>query len=85
MCGIFGGYNVSFDVVKKGINLIKRGNDGITVAELDKKIIFAARRHTIKFSGYENKLQERSDQPYQSENKDISSVSVYPRILLMKT
>lgn len=74
MCGIFGGYNVSFVEVKKGINLIKRGNDGITVAELDKKIIFAARRHTIKFSGYENKLQERSDQPYQSENKDISLI-----------
>ena len=51
MCGIFGGYNIPLDNVKKGINLIKRGNDGITVAELDKKIIFAARRHTIKFSG----------------------------------
>ena len=74
MCGIFGGYNIPLDNVKKGINLIKRGNDGITVAELDKKIIFAARRHTIKFSGNENNLQENSDQPYYSENKDISLI-----------
>ena len=59
---------------KKGINLINRGNDGITVAELDKKIIFAARRHTIKFSGNENNLQEKSDQPYYSENGDISLI-----------
>ena len=74
MCGIFGGYNIPLDNVKKGINLIKRGNDGITVAELDKKIIFAARRHTIKFSGNENNLQEKSDQPYYSENGDISLI-----------
>ena len=26
MCGIFGGYNIPLDDVKKGINLIKRGN-----------------------------------------------------------
>ncbi len=74
MCGIFGGYNIPLDDVKKGINLIKRGNDGITVAELDKKIIFAARRHTIKFSGNEKNLRENSDQPYYSENKDISLI-----------
>ena len=74
MCGIFGGYNIPLDEVKKGINLINRGNDGITVAELDKKIIFAARRHTIKFSGNENNLQEKSDQPYYSENGDISLI-----------
>ena len=25
MCGIFGGYNISFEETQKGINLIKRG------------------------------------------------------------
>ena len=60
-------------MLKKGLILLKE-NDGITVAELDKKIIFAARRHTIKFSGNENNLQENSDQPYYSENKDISLI-----------
>ena len=51
MCGIFGGYNVTFKEVEKGINLIKRGNDGITISELsEKKVYFAARRHAIKLS-----------------------------------
>ena len=57
MCGIFGGYNITLEETKKGINLINRGNDGITVSELDKKTFFAARRHAIKFSGNEKKCR----------------------------
>ena len=56
MCGIFGGYNISFEETQKGINLIKRGNDGITISELEDKVFFAARRHAIKFSGNEKKF-----------------------------
>ena len=54
MCGIFGGYNLSFNEAKKGIELIKRGNDGISIDKLNEDIIFTARRHAIKFSGNEN-------------------------------
>lgn len=74
MCGIFGGYNLSFEETKKGIDLLKRGNDGITISKLDKKIYFGARRHTIKFSGNEKKLSDYSDQPYYSENKKIALI-----------
>jgi len=74
MCGIFGGYNLSLDETKKGINLIKRGNDGITITELDDKVFFAARRHAIKFSGNEEKLSGLSDQPYYSDDKNISLI-----------
>ena len=49
MCGIFGGYNISLDETEKGISLIKRGNDGITITELSDKVFFAARRHAIIF------------------------------------
>ncbi len=74
MCGIFGGYNISLEETEKGINLIKRGNDGITVTELSNKVFFAARRHTIKFSGNEKNLSGFSDQPYYSDNKDVALI-----------
>ena len=74
MCGIFGGYNISLEETEKGINLIKRGNNGITVTELDDKVFFAARRHTIKFSGNEEKLSGHSDQPYYSNDKNIALI-----------
>ena len=74
MCGIFGGHNISQDEANKGINLIKRGNDGITVSKLNEKIFFAARRHAIKFSGIEKNLNGKSDQPYYSEDKNIALV-----------
>ena len=69
MCGIFGGYNISLDEVQKGINLINRGNDGITVKDLGNKSYFAARRHTIKLSGKEDEPSGISDQPYFSKDK----------------
>ena len=56
MCGIFGGYNISFHKVEKGINLVNKGNDGITVTELADKNYFAARRHAFKFSGNKKNL-----------------------------
>jgi asparagine synthase (glutamine-hydrolysing) len=74
MCGIFGGYNITLEETKKGINLINRGNDGITVSELDKKTFFAARRHAIKFSGNEKNLFGNSDQPYYSDDKNIALI-----------
>ena len=74
MCGIFGGYNIPLDDVKKGINLIKRGNDGITISELGDKVFFAARRHAIKFSGNEDNLSGHSDQPYFSEDNNIALI-----------
>jgi len=72
MCGIFGGIGITKDQVKQGINLIKRGNDGITVLELNNKVIFAARRHLVKKSGNDNK--KSSDQPYFSEDKNIALI-----------
>ena len=48
MCGIFGGYKINQEEVKKAINLIKRGEDGINIEELHKNIIFASRRHLVK-------------------------------------
>ncbi len=74
MCGIFGGYNVDRVETEKGINLIKRGNDGITISQLSDKIFFSARRHLIKFSGDEENLSGKSDQPYFSEDKNISLI-----------
>ena len=74
MCGIFGGYNITLEETKKGINLINRGNDGITVSELDKKTFFAARRHAIKFSGNEKNLFGNSDQPYYSDDKNTALI-----------
>ena len=74
MCGIFGGYNVSFKEVEKGIDLIKRGNDGITISELSEKVYFAARRHAIKFSGNEDNLLGKSDQPYFSNDGNIALI-----------
>jgi len=74
MCGIFGGYNVSNKEVIKGVELIKRGNDGISVDEVDENVIFGARRHAIKFCGNEKKLLNRSDQPYYSDDKDVALI-----------
>ena len=74
MCGIFGGFNISLDEVKKGINLINRGNDGITIKDLGNKSYFAARRHTVKLSGKEEKLSGISDQPYFSQDKKVALI-----------
>tara|TARA_Y100000590_G_C15720291_1_gene1013317 strand:+ start:2014 stop:2289 length:276 start_codon:yes stop_codon:yes gene_type:complete len=71
MCGIFGGFGVTKHQAKDAINLIKRGEDGITIDQIDKNIVFAARRHLVKKSGFENKLENFSDQPYYSKNKNI--------------
>lgn len=73
MCGIFGGLGVSKIECQNGIELIHRGDDGITVKELSPNIVFAARRHLVKESGndYKNNL---SDQPYFSKNKQIALI-----------
>ncbi len=74
MCGIFGGYNINLLESQNGIELIKRGNDGITVSKLNEKIFFAARRHAIKFSGNEKNLSGKSDQPYYSKNGNVALI-----------
>ena len=74
MCGIFGGYNVSNEEVIKGVELIKRGNDGVSIDAVDENIIFGARRHAIKFCGNEKNLLNRSDQPYYSDDKDVALI-----------
>ena len=74
MCGIFGGYNLNLKETESGIKLIHRGDDGITVSELNENTFFAARRHTIKFSGNEKNLDGKSDQPYFSEDKDVALI-----------
>ena len=74
MCGIFGGHNLNFKETEKGIKLIQRGNDGITISELSENTFFAARRHTIKYSGNEKNLNGKSDQPYFSQDKDIALI-----------
>jgi len=74
MCGIFGGYNIGQEETEQAISLIRRGDDGITISKLDDKIFFAARRHTIKYSGNEKNLSGKSDQPYFSDDKNISLI-----------
>ena len=73
MCGIFGGYGISLDECRKGIDLIKRGEDGITISKLNENIAFAARRHLVKKSGNDLK-NNLSDQPYFSKDKRIALV-----------
>lgn len=72
MCGIFGGFGVSEEECKTGIKLINRGDDGITIKNINQNIIFAARRHLVKKSG--NDTNESSDQPYFSKNKKITLI-----------
>jgi asparagine synthase (glutamine-hydrolysing) len=74
MCGIFGGYNISSKICEASINLIDRGNDGISIDQIEKDIFFAARRHLIKISGLEDKFNQKSDQPYYSEDNNIAIV-----------
>ena len=48
MCGIFGGFGINLNQAKNAIDLIKRGDDGITISQLTDDVIFAARRHLVK-------------------------------------
>ena len=68
MCGIFGGFGISVEETKNAINLIKKGEDGITVKNLSTNIVFAARRHLVKKSGNENyiKMNEASIQNWKN-------------------
>ena len=74
MCGIFGGYNVTFKEVEKGINLIKEEMTELLFPNYQKKVYFAARRHAIKFSGNEDNLSGQSDQPYFSKDRNIALI-----------
>jgi asparagine synthase (glutamine-hydrolysing) len=72
MCGIFGGFGINLDEAQLGINLINRGEDGISIKSFENGVIFAARRHLVKKSGDDD--IKKSDQPYLSENKKISLI-----------
>ncbi len=67
MCGIFGGFNIGENTSQKAIELINRGDDGITIKKIDENLFFAARRHLVKKSGNDEK--SKSDQPYFSNDK----------------
>ena len=71
MCGIFGGIGINKKDAANCIDLIKRGNDGITIKELKDSVVFAARRHLVKNSGNE-KEKNKSDQPYFSDDKKLN-------------
>ena len=72
MCGIFGGFGINLNQAKNAIDLIKRGDDGITISQLTDDVIFAARRHLVKKSG--NDYNKKSDQPYFSDNNKIALI-----------
>ena len=72
MCGIFGGFGINLNQAKNAIDLIKRGDDGITISQLTDDVIFAARRHLVKKSG--NDDNKKSDQPYFSDNNKIALI-----------
>ena len=72
MCGIFGGFGINLDEVQSGINLINRGEDGISIKSFENGVIFAARRHLVKKSGDDD--IKKSDQPYFSESNKISLI-----------
>ena len=72
MCGIFGGIGVTENQVKDGIDLIKRGDDGITITKLEDETFFKRRRHLVKKSGKDS--SKFSDQPYFSQDKKISLI-----------
>ena len=74
MCGIFGGTLSSPDIASEAISLINRGEDGTTIEKLDHNIFFAARRHLVKKSGKNEESQSISDQPYKSEDGNISLI-----------
>ena len=72
MCGIFGGFGVKKFEAQKAIGMIRRGEDGTTVEQLTKNVVFAARRHLVKKSG--NDDIKKSDQPYFSSEKKIALI-----------
>ena len=72
MCGIFGGQKINKEEVKKAIDLIKRGEDGISIETLNDNIIFASRRHLVKKSGKDD--IKKSDQPYFNSKKEIALI-----------
>ena len=72
MCGIFGGFGVKEFEAQKAIGMIRRGEDGTTVEQLTKNVVFAARRHLVKKSG--NDDIQKSDQPYFSSEKKIALI-----------
>ncbi|PPR11166.1 MAG: Asparagine synthetase [glutamine-hydrolyzing] 1 [Alphaproteobacteria bacterium MarineAlpha11_Bin1] len=73
MCGIFGGVGATQQEVRKSLELIRRGNDGITTREY-RDVVLGARRHLVKQSRKPDVAPGESDQPYESEDGQIHLV-----------
>ncbi len=69
MCGIFGGIGVKNDEVRSCLEVILRGNDGITVKDYD-EVVMGSRRHLVKESDKPGVGDGESDQPYESGSGD---------------
>lgn len=67
MCGIFGGVGASGDEVRRCLENIRRGNDGITVCEYG-EVVLGSRRHLVKESHKAGIREGQSDQPYVSSD-----------------
>lgn len=67
MCGIFGGVGATTDEVRACLELIRRGNDGITVRQYG-DVVLGARRHLVKISNKADVAPGESDQPYDSDD-----------------
>ena len=73
MCGIFGGIGITAAEAKKSLNLILRGNDGITICEND-RVVIGSRRHLVKESYKVGVMPDQSDQPYSSDDDKVHLV-----------
>lgn len=73
MCGIFGGIGASEEQVRKCLEAIRRGNDGITVRRYG-DVVLGARRHLVKKSDKPNVKVGESDQPYSSRDGKVHLV-----------
>ena len=73
MCGIFGGVGATQQEVRESLELIRRGNDGITTREYG-DVVLGARRHLVKQSHKPGVAPGESDQPYESEDGHIHLV-----------
>jgi len=73
MCGIFGGVGATADEARACLELIRRGDDGITVRQYG-DVVLGARRHLVKVSNKADIAPGESDQPYDSDDGKVHLV-----------
>lgn len=73
MCGIFGGVGVTEQEALTALRHMHRGDDGITVSAYD-DVVLGSRRHLVKISNKDGVADGQSDQPYDSDVRDVSLV-----------